>query len=237
MSHSNGSASQPQIRIETGKFCFPDPITIRGTFSTAAQVFTITALTRSGTVATATVAAGHGLSVGTNPIIQITGADQGSYNGFKKIIVTSQTQFTFVVPSGTVTPATGTINGAQPGCVATGTGTFASTDGLRAGVFVYVESLNAVRQVKEVESDTRWTFTENFPSDVSSEPVCIVENFKHKGISIENTGAGSGTLDEKTFAMEKTISFADWFGLAPICGDATDTSFYCILQKNLPLPL
>lgn len=78
-----------------------DSITARGNYST-----TITALTQTGGVATAT-STSHGLYPGS--LVFIGNADQEGYNGLKTVIArTSSSEFTFAVDSGTVSPATGT---------------------------------------------------------------------------------------------------------------------------------
>lgn len=67
----------------------------------------ITNLTQSGGIATATVSSNHFLAPGIE--ITIAGADQSDYNGVKTVTtVLSTTQFQFAVDSGAVSPATGT---------------------------------------------------------------------------------------------------------------------------------
>ena len=63
-----------------------------------------TSITRSGSTATVTTPAAHGLTTGENVII--LGAAPSAYNGEKTITVTTTTQFTFSIASGTTTPAT-----------------------------------------------------------------------------------------------------------------------------------
>lgn len=76
---------------------------------TPAQDISISSLTRSGTTATATTAAAHGLTTAT--AYTIAGANQSAYNGSKTITVTGTTTFTYTV---TVTPnATITWNGSD----------------------------------------------------------------------------------------------------------------------------
>ena len=69
----------------------------------------LTGITQSGGLATATAAAPHGYPV--NDVIELTiaGANQAAYNGAQQCTITSTTQFTFLVPSGTTSPATGTM--------------------------------------------------------------------------------------------------------------------------------
>jgi hypothetical protein len=73
---------------------------------TAQASKSVTALTQSNGVATATVTA-HGYSDG-DPVT-IAGANQSGYNGLKAITYVDANTFTLPVDSATVTPATGTI--------------------------------------------------------------------------------------------------------------------------------
>jgi hypothetical protein len=66
----------------------------------------ITSLTRSGSIATATLA-NHGYSTGR--WVTITGATPSGYNGVVRITGTTQNTFTYTVDAGLTTPATGTI--------------------------------------------------------------------------------------------------------------------------------
>lgn len=76
-------------------------------FQILKPAITIDSITQTDGLATANVAAGHQLV--TNDYPYITGADQSGYNGDFYVTVISPTQFTFSVPSTTVSPATGTI--------------------------------------------------------------------------------------------------------------------------------
>lgn len=69
-------------------------------------------ITRSGTTATLTRAAGHGFI--DQQVIQIAGADQAAYNGSYRVTVTSSTVLTFAVAGSPATPATGTITAKTP---------------------------------------------------------------------------------------------------------------------------
>ena len=71
---------------------------------------TVTSITRSGSVATVTMAASHGASTGQNATIR--GATQADYNGTFPITVTGATTFTYLVDGAVTTPATGTITAA-----------------------------------------------------------------------------------------------------------------------------
>lgn len=66
----------------------------------------VTSISRSGSVATATVTS-HGLSSGQN--VTISGAAQAAYNGTFAITVTGVSTFTYVVEGQPTSPATGTI--------------------------------------------------------------------------------------------------------------------------------
>lgn len=65
---------------------------------------TLSALTSSGTTATATSSSPHGYS-STN-VVNIQGASPSAYNGTYTITVTNTTQFTFTIPSALASPAT-----------------------------------------------------------------------------------------------------------------------------------
>lgn len=67
----------------------------------------VSGITRSGSIATATTAANHGYSTGD--LITIAGAAQSEYNGTFQITKTGDTTFTYTVTGTPVTPATGTI--------------------------------------------------------------------------------------------------------------------------------
>ena len=67
----------------------------------------ISSITRSGTTATATTAAAHGLATGERA--NIRGADQADYNGDFTVTSTGATTFTFTVDGSPATPATGTM--------------------------------------------------------------------------------------------------------------------------------
>lgn len=67
---------------------------------------TLTSLTQTGGLATATLA-GHGLQTGD--VVRIADADQAGYNGTHRITRVDDDTYTFAVDSGTVSPATGTV--------------------------------------------------------------------------------------------------------------------------------
>jgi len=66
----------------------------------------ITSITRSGSIATVTVARHHGFSNSSSWTAFITGADQSEYNGSFTVTATSSTTFTYTVTGSPATPAT-----------------------------------------------------------------------------------------------------------------------------------
>ena len=64
-------------------------------------------ITRSGSTARVISNVAHGLSTGM--IVEVTGANQSAYNGWKTITVVNPTKFTYTVSGNPATPATGTI--------------------------------------------------------------------------------------------------------------------------------
>lgn len=69
----------------------------------------ITGISQAAGLATVVCTAAHGFSVGDTLDLTIAGASPVAYNGTFLCTVTTTTQFTFAVPSGTSSPATGTI--------------------------------------------------------------------------------------------------------------------------------
>jgi uncharacterized phage protein gp47/JayE len=67
----------------------------------------ITSITRSGSIATVTTTAAHGLE--NCMAVTISGADQADYNITARVLVLSTTTFCYVVSNTPTTPATGTI--------------------------------------------------------------------------------------------------------------------------------
>ena len=80
----------------------------------ADSAVSVSSITRSGTTATATTGAAHGLASGD--WVTIAGADQGAYNGSFRITVSSATVFTYTVAGAPATPATGTITSTRAYC-------------------------------------------------------------------------------------------------------------------------
>lgn len=68
----------------------------------------ITGIVQTAGLATATTPA-HGFTVGDTLLLLISGATPVAYNGIQNVTITTTTAFTFAVPSGTTTPATGTM--------------------------------------------------------------------------------------------------------------------------------
>lgn len=69
----------------------------------------VTSITSAGTVATVTTASPHGLATGAVVNAKIAGATPSAYNGTFSATVTGPSTFAYAVPSGTASPATGTI--------------------------------------------------------------------------------------------------------------------------------
>lgn len=69
----------------------------------------LTGITQTAGLATATAAAAHGIPVADVVNVYISGATPSAYNGLKSVTATTTTQFTFAIGSGTASPATGTI--------------------------------------------------------------------------------------------------------------------------------
>lgn len=78
---------------------------------TPATAKTVSSLTRSSSVATATVV-GHGFLTGASVVL--AGADQVAYNGTQVVTVTDVDAFTFPVSGSPTSPATGAITAAGP---------------------------------------------------------------------------------------------------------------------------
>ena len=69
----------------------------------------VTGITQSAGLATAVCASAHGFTIGDTLLITFAGAAVGAYNGPQLCTVTTTTHLTFAVPSGTTSPAGGTI--------------------------------------------------------------------------------------------------------------------------------
>ncbi len=76
----------------------------------APGLLALTSITRSGSTATATAAAVHGLSANYGPfLVTIYGAAESAYNGTHSVTPTTTTKFTFTVSGTPATPATGSL--------------------------------------------------------------------------------------------------------------------------------
>lgn len=69
----------------------------------------LTSISQTTGTATATATNPHGFTVGDTIELTLSGATPAAYNGIHLVTITSTTAFTFAVPSGTTSPATGTI--------------------------------------------------------------------------------------------------------------------------------
>lgn len=75
----------------------------------------VSALTRSGTIATATTSSPHDLTETWHTTVEIVGATQADYNGVKALLsANNRNTFTFTVANAPTTPATGTIYLLEP---------------------------------------------------------------------------------------------------------------------------
>lgn len=83
------------------------PLSFTGTVGMALQSTKSMTAVSSGTTATATVAATHGLSTGD--VVDISGAVESAYNGTFTVTVTNSTVFTYTMGSDPADTATGTI--------------------------------------------------------------------------------------------------------------------------------
>ena len=93
----------PVLSGQIGQFItFLDAILVNGYNSVS-----VSSLTRSGSTATATCAAPHGLSTGD--VALVAGAGQSDYNVEAVVTVVSSTVFTYDVANAPTSPATGTI--------------------------------------------------------------------------------------------------------------------------------
>lgn len=107
--------------------------------ATVASAVSVTSITQTGGVATATTSTAHGYSDGDQ--VTIAGANQAGYNLTINVTVTGSTTFTYPVDSATVSPATGTI---------TSTGyTYGALD-ISASCYFNNEQLVQLRQTGDV---------------------------------------------------------------------------------------
>lgn len=98
-----GQAGAPQLTGANGSLiAVLDGILVNGYNSVS-----ITSITRSGSTATVTTGAAHGLSTGDSALI--AGAAQADYNIEAVVSVVDSTHFTYTVANSPTTPATGTI--------------------------------------------------------------------------------------------------------------------------------
>lgn len=80
-------------------------------FVKVGSTFSISGITRAGTTATATTATAHGIPVGAQRRVRISGASPAGYNGDVVVRIASSTTFEYTVDSSLSSPATGTIVG------------------------------------------------------------------------------------------------------------------------------
>ena len=89
-----------------------NPSLTSGVFGIITPV-SITSLTRSGSTATITTAAAHGVTDGQ--VVQVSGANESEYNGSFVMTYVDATHVTYTPSVAPVTPATGTITASVPG--------------------------------------------------------------------------------------------------------------------------
>lgn len=103
---SQQGAYSPNHASKRAGWTFGIPFAVAISHGSDAAV-AVSTLTRSGSTATVTTAAAHGLS--TDDWVIIAGAGQAEYNGIFQITVTGGSTFTYAVSGTPATPATGTI--------------------------------------------------------------------------------------------------------------------------------
>lgn len=111
---------------------------------------------------------------------------------------------------------TGTIE--SDGVNVLGTGTLFETE-LAVGDYLYDDD-GAVRQIKHIESETKLTLRQAFPSDVSGIDVLYCQRQRFKMVTIESTGTVAAILQEAPFAVGRRIVT----GGAPFTYDASDSN-------------
>ncbi len=132
----------------------------------------VTSITRSGSTATLTTPAAHNLTTGEK--VTIFGASPTAYNGEKTINVTSATQFTFTIDSGTATPA-------KPG--------IAQVDDLPVEIVFTVVEYNGVHEITTAFTSTTFTATGNTTKD-SKTVTNITTTSINEGALLGVTGSG-----------------------------------------------
>ncbi len=95
-------------RATTGKIYFTQE-----NLTLAAQSISVSSLTRSGVIVTATTSSDHSLATGME--VTIAGAVETDYNGTYEITVTDTDEFQYTITGSPSTPATGTITAAYDG--------------------------------------------------------------------------------------------------------------------------
>ncbi len=238
MSRVSTTNSIPLLQTQTGKFCYPAPKVMSGTYVTTPFTAAVTSITMDGTLPFATVVttANHNLKTGDFAII--SGASVAAFNSTFKVTVVDLVTFTIAMvygtsnPSGTILFQPASASGTPLGCVAVGTGTQAGSE-FQVGDWLYDPANNAVRQVTQIVDLTHWKFSANFPANVANATVQLSARGVYRGVSIQDTGAANGVIQEVTVTnTTPSISYWDEEGLDPICGDATGTTFTIELQAK-----
>lgn len=214
----------------TDKFCYPEPITFSGSFVTENNQIGVDSIALSGITATVRTVNPHNKKTGD--IVEIKGAVESGYNGRVKITVIDADEFTYYADGTLSSPATGTIVVDLGGAKATGTDTQAGVEFIE-GDFIYVASVDEVKQVEKIANETSWTFKEGFSSDLTDEVVKVVKNGIYTGVGFKNVGGNAAVIDSTTYpSTAPEVTYFDLTGLQPICGDATGTELIIALQRN-----
>jgi len=217
--------SLPEHKNVTGRFCFPEPITFNGTFTSSANQGSITSIVQETEGIATVVQTDHGYN--TEDIVEILGADQPEYNGFKKITVVDEDTYTYFVGGSPASEATGTMIARKNKTLATGTGTLAGKN-FKVGDYLYSPQADQCRKVVEIVDAETWYFDKPFDSDPADEIVAVPSGGM-RGISIKC--GGPGTIQGEAVATNDVITFSWDNGLSPVAGNAGSNTYNLILQK------
>lgn len=224
--------SEGKKLTKTGKFCLPTPIGgYSGKYSTVPNTFSISGIAPdldNPLLAIATTAAA--ITFQSGEIVTITGSNEAEYNGVFTVTVLTPTTFSYWF-EGSAGPSTGTEVGDLGGCIAVGEDTLAKTE-LKEGDWLYDPDQDACRQIKSIRNNTSWTFWENFPANVADAAILKAQSGVYNYIKVTNTGGVAGEYMEVAMAAAESDVLDDFNGLAPVCGDATGTTFKIVLQKR-----
>ena len=153
---------------------------------------TLTSVTSSGEIATATLAA-HGYSDGQ--VVLTAGANQAGYNGTFIITRVSASVFTYPVASGLVTPATGTI----------------TATGYTNGYFRYINYINndGVDIVQHVTDGSLYQIGTTFTNDNDIRINTRARTGSFDGQTLDNKSILALNLDADTVSANAYIRWTD----------------------------